>query len=48
VKVRATYEDTPSQTESVASFVAGIVPALVGSASHGPAVAQSSNGAQPQ
>jgi hypothetical protein len=48
VKVRATYEDTPSQTESVASFVAGIVPALVGSVSHGPAVAQSSNGAQPQ
>jgi hypothetical protein len=42
VKVRATYEDTPPQTESITAFVAGIVPALVGTASHGPAVAQSS------
>jgi hypothetical protein len=45
VKVRSTYEDTLPQRESVASFVAGIVPALVGTSSHAAvAPAQSSAG----
>jgi hypothetical protein len=45
VKVRATYEDTPSQNERIAGFVTGIVPALVGTASHGATVAQRAAGA---